>query len=117
MCSKSQSDITGTILSKLQGLPHSFWSAKICSVVIADGSGNLIKVDVRLSAWYFESEQMKGVMRNVVSAAVVASTIDINKIDENAIRRMVRDGCRPDKQWEVLDKILEGRNVTSKHQQ
>lgn len=66
-------------------------------------------MDIGLYAYRSSAEQLTEIAKNLVSAFVIISSVDPNKITEAMMRVLVQDQFPAEKQEEILDSLLHAR--------
>ncbi|KAL8853316.1 MAG: hypothetical protein Q9221_001792 [Calogaya cf. arnoldii] len=76
------------------------------STITTGALGGIQRVDISLYAYQFSAKQLTEITKNVVSAVVIVSSVDADKVTEASIRVLVQNQFPADKQQEVLDILL-----------
>lgn len=63
-------------------------------------------MDISLYAYRFSAKQLTEITKNVVSATVIKSSVDPDKVTEGSIRVLVQNQFPLEKQKEILDTLL-----------
>lgn len=68
--------------------------------------GGIQRIDISLYSYRFSAKQLTEITKNVVSAIVIISSVDVAKVTAGSIRVLVQNQFPDDKQQEVCDLLL-----------
>lgn len=81
------------------------------STVTTGKMGGIQRVDISLNTYRFAAKQLTEFAKNVVSATVIVSSVDVAKVTEDSIRVLVQNQFPEDKQVEILEALLKSRKA------
>ena len=73
----------------------------------AGSSGGLLRLDISLFANCYDYAQLSSMLKDDVTATVIVSSVDSDRVSESSIRALVREQFPADKQREILRLLLE----------
>lgn len=102
--------------SQFEQLPRVNHQLIACSTITTGSLGGIQRADIRLYAYRYSARQLTEIAKNVVSAIVIISSVDPDKVTEATIRVLVQNQFPAEKQKEVLEILLQAhRDAMPKH--
>lgn len=74
--------------------------------------GGIQRVDIRMFAWKYTSEQLTAITKDMLAVAVIISAVDPKQVTSFAIRSLVQEQfgtLPPEDQKKILNTILEAK--------